>query len=84
LGPLERANLNHLKAETDPISETSLFLFSRIPDDRKKSTNPVILYAMHHRQNRIASTSIFTSRSYRILYKLNNIYTDVFDGCVIQ
>jgi hypothetical protein len=26
LGPLDRTNLNHLKTETDPVSETSCFL----------------------------------------------------------
>jgi hypothetical protein len=41
LGPLKRANLYpgvfppHLRTETDPVSETSCFLFSRIPDDGK-------------------------------------------------
>jgi hypothetical protein len=28
-------NLNHLRMETDPVSETSCFLVSRIPDDGK-------------------------------------------------
>jgi hypothetical protein len=36
LGPLDRANLNHspfhLKTKTDPVSETSCFLFSEIPN----------------------------------------------------
>jgi hypothetical protein len=55
LGPLERANLNHsspgvfspshLKTETDPVSEMSCFLVSRIPDDgkvkKKKNSKPV-------------------------------------------
>jgi hypothetical protein len=27
--------LPHLRTETDPVSETSCFLFSRIPDDGK-------------------------------------------------
>jgi hypothetical protein len=51
LGPFERANLNyssqgaklsrclplpHLRTETDPLSETSCFLFSRIPDDGRR------------------------------------------------
>jgi hypothetical protein len=26
---------HHLRTETDPVSETSCFLFSRIPDDKK-------------------------------------------------
>jgi hypothetical protein len=37
--------------ETDPISETSCFLFSRIPDDGKKSENPGILYSLSLVQN---------------------------------
>jgi hypothetical protein len=40
LGPLERANLNHW---TDPFSETSCFLFSRMPDDGKSPKKTVIL-----------------------------------------
>jgi hypothetical protein len=33
----------HLRTETDPVSETSCFLVSRIPDDGKveKTSNPV-------------------------------------------
>jgi hypothetical protein len=31
------------KMETDPVFETSCFLVPRIPDDGKKSKNPVIL-----------------------------------------
>jgi hypothetical protein len=34
-----------------PVSETSCFIFSRIPDNGKKSQNPVILCVIHHRQN---------------------------------
>jgi hypothetical protein len=33
----------HLKTETDPVSETLCFLFSRIPDDGQESKNAVIL-----------------------------------------
>jgi hypothetical protein len=33
----------HLNTEIDPISETSCFLFSRIPDDRKSKKTQVIL-----------------------------------------
>jgi hypothetical protein len=33
LGPLERANLNHLRMKTDPVSETLCLLVSIIPDD---------------------------------------------------
>jgi hypothetical protein len=34
----------HLRTETDPVSETSCFLGSRISDDGKNLKNPVILY----------------------------------------
>jgi hypothetical protein len=47
----------HLWTETDPVSETSCFLFSRIPDDWK-NPNPVILCAIHHRQNPLESFSV--------------------------
>jgi hypothetical protein len=55
LGPLERANLNHW-TETDPVSETSCFLVSRIPDDGKVQKNPIILCVIHRRQNPSEST----------------------------
>jgi hypothetical protein len=59
LCPSERANLNHwtesLMTETGPVSETSCFLFSRIPDDGKKPKNPVILCVIRHRQNPLES-----------------------------
>jgi hypothetical protein len=32
-GPLEIANLNHLRTQTDPVSGTSCLRASRIPDD---------------------------------------------------
>jgi hypothetical protein len=48
-GPLESANLRgptefvssppHLRTDTDPVSEMSCFLFSRIPDDGKSRKN---------------------------------------------
>jgi hypothetical protein len=63
LGPFERANLNHwasqLRMETDPVSETSCFLFSRIPDDGEKSKNLVILCVIHHRQSPLESLIFF-------------------------
>jgi hypothetical protein len=46
LGPLERANLSHLKAETNRVFETSCFLFSRIRTVEKVQ-NPVILCVIH-------------------------------------
>jgi hypothetical protein len=33
LGPIERANFNHLRTETNPVSETLCFLVSRIAGD---------------------------------------------------
>jgi hypothetical protein len=42
LGPLERNDLSHWM-ETDPVSEMSCFIFSRIPDDGQSPKNPVIL-----------------------------------------
>jgi hypothetical protein len=36
LGPLERANLNHLRTETDPVSETSCFLEYRMMKKARK------------------------------------------------
>jgi hypothetical protein len=43
LAPLERANLFHLKAETDQVSEMLCFLVSRILDDGRSPKNPIIL-----------------------------------------
>jgi hypothetical protein len=39
--------LTHLRTETDPVSETSCFLFSRMPDDGKvqKPSNSVFLHS---------------------------------------
>jgi hypothetical protein len=37
--------------KTDPVSETSCFLVSRIPDDGQSPKNAVILCVTHHRQN---------------------------------
>jgi hypothetical protein len=56
LGPLERVGVfpPHLRAETDPISETLCSLVSRIPDDGQ---SPVILSIIHHRQNPLESLS---------------------------
>jgi hypothetical protein len=50
----------HLKTETDAVSETSSFPVSRLPDDGKKCKNPVILSAIHHRQNPFKSTNYLT------------------------
>jgi hypothetical protein len=44
MGPLKPANLNHLphqRKETDPVSETSCFLVSRIPDIGYHRQNPL-------------------------------------------
>jgi hypothetical protein len=52
VGPLWKANLNHwtpfhLRIETDPVSETSCFLVSRIPDDGKvKKNSNSVLYSI--------------------------------------
>jgi hypothetical protein len=39
LGPLERANLNHWRTETDPVSETSCF-YSQEHQTMEKVQNP--------------------------------------------
>jgi hypothetical protein len=65
LGPLERAPF-HLRTETDPVSETSCFLVSRIPDNGKVQKKTVILCVIHHRQNPSESTH---TRSFTQLYK---------------
>jgi hypothetical protein len=57
--PLERTNLNPLRTETDPISETLCFLVFRIPEDGQKSKTPVILSVIHHLQNPLESTGVF-------------------------
>jgi hypothetical protein len=42
----------HLRAETDPVSETSCFSSNYLESGRwTKSENPVILCVVHHRQN---------------------------------
>jgi hypothetical protein len=46
----------HLRTETDPVSETTCFLVSRIPDDGKVPKKPVNLCVIHHRQNPSEST----------------------------
>jgi hypothetical protein len=50
MGPLERANLSHwasgplhLRAETDPVSETSCFT-PKNTGQWTKSKNPIVLY----------------------------------------
>jgi hypothetical protein len=47
----------NLRTETDPVSETSCFIFCRISDDGKKSKIPVILSVIHQRQNPLESTN---------------------------
>jgi hypothetical protein len=46
--------------ETDPVSETSCFLFPRIPDDGDNKKNPIILIVIHHRQISLESTGSYT------------------------
>jgi hypothetical protein len=46
----------HLRTETDPVSETSCFLVSRIPDNGKSPKIPVIRSVIHHRQDPLEST----------------------------
>jgi hypothetical protein len=60
LDPLDKANLNHwtpphLRPQTYIFPQTSFFLVPRIPDDGKKTKNPVILNVIHH-QNPLDST----------------------------
>jgi hypothetical protein len=61
VGPLKRANLNHwssedLKTDTNPVSETLYFIFSRIPDDGQSPETSVILSIIHHSQNPLEYT----------------------------
>jgi hypothetical protein len=53
----------HLRTETDPVSETSCFLFSTIPDDGKNSQKPAILCVIHHRQNPLESTVLVITKA---------------------
>jgi hypothetical protein len=55
----------YLRTGTDPVSEKSCFLVSRIPDDGKVQKNPVILCVIHHRQNPSESRNIHINRSIR-------------------
>jgi hypothetical protein len=41
LGPLERANLNHLRTDTDPVSETLCSLEYQTMEKVQKSNNSV-------------------------------------------
>jgi hypothetical protein len=52
LDPLERADLNHMKTETHPVSETSCF-YSTEHRTMEKSKNAVTLCAIHYGQNPI-------------------------------
>jgi hypothetical protein len=49
--PTQLGPLSHPRTETDPVSETSCFLVSRIPDDGKVKKKSVNLCVIHHRQN---------------------------------
>jgi hypothetical protein len=51
----------HLRAETDPVSETSCFLPSNSLESGRwtKSENPLTLCVKHHRQNLIEYTEMF-------------------------
>jgi hypothetical protein len=49
----------HLRTKRDPVSETSCFSSNYLESGRwTKSENPVILCAIHHRQNPIESTGL--------------------------
>jgi hypothetical protein len=60
-----------LRTETNPNSETSFFLFSRIPDDGKKSKSPVILC--------VYTPSLEPLRVYFLYYVLNFQWCKEFD-----
>jgi hypothetical protein len=47
----------HMRMETDPVSETSFF-YSKNIGRWKRSKKPIILCAIHHRQNPINSTKV--------------------------
>jgi hypothetical protein len=53
----------HLRSETDPVSETSCFIFSRIPDDgERESKNLVaVCYTPSSKPSRIYNVQMFTS-----------------------
>jgi hypothetical protein len=49
----------YLRTETDPVSETSCFLVSRIPDDGKvQKKKTVFVCFIHRRQNPSESTVV--------------------------
>jgi hypothetical protein len=66
----------HLRTETDPFSETSCFSSNYLESGRwTKPENPVMLCAIHHRQNPIESTEYL--RSTRITRALVEIVMDM-------